>query len=134
MTMGIVDRYGGKQAMREGAVQRTWFMTVNPRDLAEGDVHEILVGPIEEDGDTAEGFTITWSRMQGHVVARLGAYADSWSGMIRCSHLLRALPIIPDNVGVQGHPTIEQVVAGLVAAGCIDHTHPSPFPPKGERK
>jgi len=133
MTMGIVDQDGRESAMRKDEKTKTGFVRVNPRDLPGGDLEELLVGPIDDDG-FSEGFSVVWSMLDGHRVARVSAYADAWNGMMRCAHLLRVLPAVPQECGASGHPTVEQVIEALKAAGCEDHTRPSPYPPEGGRE
>jgi hypothetical protein len=118
--------------MRQKERPKTSFVRTNPRDLPEGDLDELLVGPIDDDGPS-EGFSIVWSMLDGQRVARISAFADAWSGMLSCAHLLRALPIVPESSGAYGHPSVEQVIAALKAAGCEDDTRPSPYPPAGTR-
>jgi hypothetical protein len=133
MTTTIVDHIGKESAMDGGETTKTGFVRVNPRDLADGDLDELLVGPIDEDG-LSDGFTIVWTTLAGHPVARIGSFADAWSGMLSCVHLLKALPIMATDLGAGnvGHPTIDDVVAALKGAGCVDLSRPPRFPRQGE--
>lgn len=130
--MDIVDQMVRESAMRQEDM-KTGFMRVNPRDLDEGVLDELLVGPMEDDGDMGEGFNVVWTMLGGRRVAQIRAFADSWSGLLRCTQALRALPEVPADAGVEGHPSIEQVMIALKDAGGVDHTRPPLFPRKGDR-
>ena len=131
--MGIVDQMMRESAMRQEEDMKTGFMRVNPRDLDEGVLDELLVGPIDDDGDMGEGFNVVWTMLGGRPVAQIRSFADSWSGLLLCSQALRALPAVPADAGVEGHPSIEQVMIALKDAGSVDHTRPPLFPRKGDR-
>lgn len=108
--------------MNGNASTRIAFVRVNPRDLADGVLDEILVGPLDDDG-MDEAFEVTWVRLADRTAARLSSFHDAWEGLVACSRLL---PLLPIAEGLDA-PSPERVVEILRAAGCEDLSRPPRF-------
>ncbi len=126
MEQGKMSGIGTESTMIAG------FVRINPRDLNDGDVAELLVGPLSADGGIDEAFSITWRPIRGHVLVRLSSHSDAWSGLVSCAPLLRMLADIRPDCTIENPPTPEEVVSSLVENGCLDLSRPPRYPRAGD--